>query len=210
MQDTDTEVPQPSTRRSTRLQSKIKPSSGSKDVFKSSENDNNDVPSANIVSVKSSSAVPSYIYHVQGDDRMQLVVDLNLKTSDWLKNMAKEVSVCPNYPKPDFDSFRKEVESLRVRNSHKIISPDITAAKDASMNSYVQKEVITVSSSKSSGSKVDQKSELIDVDSQNTKMPEVQFSDIISYPNDSLTSTTKVNQEAGGDHRWAIAENKVF
>ncbi|GJZ89843.1 hypothetical protein Tco_0661770 [Tanacetum coccineum] len=206
--DTDTDVPQPSIRRSARLQSKITTPSGSKDAFKSLESDNNSVPSADTAFVKSSLAVPSFLYHSRSDDGIQLIVDLNLKTSDWLKNMAKEASVFPNHPKPVFDSFRKEVESLRVRNSQKIISPDITAAKDASMNSHVQKEVITVSSSKSSGSKVDQKSELVDADSQTTKKPEIQFSDIISCPNDSLTSTTKVNQEAGGDPRRAIVENK--
>nr|GEV17567.1 hypothetical protein [Tanacetum cinerariifolium] len=189
--DTDTDVPQPSIRRSARLQSKITSPSGSKDAFKSLESDNNGVPSADIACVKSSSAVPTFLYHSRSDDGIQLVV-----------------SVFPNHPKPDFDSFRKEVESLRVRNSQKIISPDITAAKDASMNSHGQKEVITVSSSKCSGSKVEQKSELVDADSQTTKMPEIQFSDIISCPNDLLTSTTKVNQEAGGDHRRAIVENK--
>lgn len=157
-------------------------------------NENNGVLADN-TTVKSSTGVPSFRYHVQSKDGIQLVVDLNLTRSDWLKSIEKTVCKCQNHPKPEFESFRKEVESLGDRNKSnnlKLCSPDKTNASDASLNSYVQndsplksnreigktlpsvveKEVITVSGSKRRWSKVDNNSDLVLENCENTKMQE--------------------------------------
>ncbi|KAI3756672.1 hypothetical protein L1987_56494 [Smallanthus sonchifolius] len=172
-------------------------------------NEINGVFSANTTSMKSSTAVPSFQYHVQANEGISLVVDLNLKRSDWLKSMEKAVCVCQNHSKPAFESFRKEVECLGNRNNLKVSSPDKTSASDATMNSYVQnnfsiksvsredgntlpsvveKEVITESGSKQCWSKVDQNSDLLPESFENSE--EVQLSDFSSQQKGSLCSRT--------------------
>ncbi|KAL8263638.1 hypothetical protein R6Q59_021768 [Mikania micrantha] len=172
-------------------------------------NEINGLFSANTASMKSSTVVPSFEYHVQAKDGIRLVVDLNLKRSDWLKSMEKAVCVFENHSKPAFASFRKEIECLGDRINRKVSSLDKTSASDASMNSYVQdkisiisvgreiekalpsaaeKEVITVSDSKQCWSKVDQKSELVLESFENSE--EIQLSDFSSPHKGSLCSRT--------------------
>ncbi|KAJ0603012.1 hypothetical protein HanIR_Chr03g0145921 [Helianthus annuus] len=174
--------------------------------------ENNGAFSANTVSMKSSTAVPSFQYHVASKNGIDLVVDLNMKRSDWLKSMQKKVSVSQDLSKPVFGSFRKEVECLSDRsklNNVKVSSPDKNSASDASISSCVENkisagstsreiektlpsvvetEVVTVSGSKRCWSKVDQKSEVLVGSSDNSE--EVQLSDFSSPQKGSLCSRT--------------------
>lgn len=115
------------------------------------KNENNCLFSADTASMKSSAAVPSFKYHVQAKDGIRLVVDLNLKRSDWLTSMEKAVCVCQNHQKPGFESFRQEVECLGDKNNLKISSPDKTTASDASMNSYAQNKSLIKAMSREIG-----------------------------------------------------------
>lgn len=284
MQAPSAEV-QISIRKSLRLQNLKKLSSFSRDVFRSHHsgpkytirssiqkrkiqegnkhqfphrNEFNGVFSADTVSVKSSTVVPSFKYHVRSKEGIQLVVDFDMKQSDWLRNMEKEICVCQNHLKPEFESFRKEVEYIGDKNNLKASLPDKTTASDTSSNYYgehklslnsmsretektlptvVEKEVITVSGSDHCWSNGDQKSDLA---RENSKVQEncspniecqeniafspedFQFSDFSSHQKDPLcsgsgklfsgsvlTSTTDVNQEAGGIHGRSIVENGV-
>ncbi|KAK1430466.1 hypothetical protein QVD17_13209 [Tagetes erecta] len=233
------EVLKSSIRKSSRLQSKKNLSSCSKYVFKSSRrNSKHTLKSseagqykdnlfseskiqedkkrqflhrneANVSSMKSSTVVPSFQYHVQSKDGIPLVVDLNLKRSDWLKSLEKTVCVCQNHSKPAFESFRKEVECLGNRNNIKVSSSDKTSASDGSMNSCIQnkcslestsmedvetlpkvkeKEVIAVSDFKQCWSKVDHNSEVVLESSGHSE--EVQLSDFSSAQKGSLCSST--------------------
>ncbi|KAI7743483.1 hypothetical protein M8C21_011246 [Ambrosia artemisiifolia] len=188
-------------------------------------NEVNGAFSANTVSMKSSTVVPSFEYHVQAKDGIRLVVDLNMKRSDWLKSMGKTVCVCQDHSKPAFESFRKEVEGLRDRNNLKVSSPDKNAASDASMSSCVEnkfsvestsretektlpsdveKEVITLSGSKQCWSKVDQNSELVPGSFENSE--EVQLSDF-SSPQKALLHVQERIKSAEGIEGSGREEN---
>lgn len=156
-------------RTSSRLQIKKKLSTCSQDIYKSHKNTSKYTKSSkdeknpiseikikdekNVVfltgpaSMKSSTIVPSFKYHIGAKDGIRLIVDLNLKRSDWLKNMEKTICVCQNHLKHEFGSFRKEVECLGGGNDRK----DETTLSDASMNSYVQNKFSIKSMSKEIG-----------------------------------------------------------
>ncbi|XP_024996588.1 uncharacterized protein LOC112529507 isoform X1 [Cynara cardunculus var. scolymus] len=114
-------------------------------------NENNCLLSADTASMRSSAAGPSFKYHVRAKDGIRLLVDLNLKRSNWLKSMEKAVCVCQNHQKPGFGSFRQEVECLRDKNNLKINSPAKASASDASMNSYAQNKFSIKSMSREIG-----------------------------------------------------------
>ncbi|KAI3700429.1 hypothetical protein L2E82_45057 [Cichorium intybus] len=155
-------------RSSSRLQIKKKLSTCSQDIYKSHKNTSKYTKSSkdeknpiseikikdekNVIfltgpaSMKSSTIVPSFKYHIGAKDGIRLIVDLNLKRSDWLKNMEKTICVCQNHLKHEFGSFRKEVECLGG-NDRK----DETTLSDASMNSYVQNKFSIKSMSKEIG-----------------------------------------------------------
>lgn len=116
------------------------------------------------ISMKASRIVPSFKYHIGAKDGIRLIVDLNLKRSDWLRSMEKTFCVCQNHLKPEFGSFRKEVECLGSGMNGK----DKTTLSDASMSSYLQnmfsiksmsEEIGKTITSKRDWSKFDQSSE---------------------------------------------------
>ncbi|XP_076934847.1 uncharacterized protein LOC143601281 isoform X1 [Bidens hawaiensis] len=191
-------------------------SSGSK-----TEEEKKHQDSANTASMKSSTVSPSFEYHVRVKDGTSIVVDLNMKRSDWLKRMEKQICICKNH-------------NLTVG------STDKTSGSDASMNSclqnkfslqslsreigktlplVVEKEVITVSGSEQCWSKVDQNSEHVVKSFENSE--EAPLSDLSSLQKGSLcsrtgnicnesllNSTTEVNQEAGGNHSQSTVVNE--
>ncbi|CAH1420398.1 unnamed protein product [Lactuca virosa] len=186
------EILETSNRKSTRLQMKNKLSSCSQAIFKSHKNTSkytmkssktildgntpisdikinqkNGVFLTDTASMKSSKVVPSFKYHIGAKDGIQLIVDLNLKRSDWLRSMEKTVCVCQNHLKPKFESFRQEVECLGGKSS----SLDKNTLSDASFNSYPQNKFSIKSMSNEIGktlpskhhwSKFDQSSEYLE------------------------------------------------
>lgn len=193
MQSPGVEILETSNRKSTRLQMKNKLSSCSQAIFKSHKNtskytmksssktildgntpisdikinEKNGVFLTDTASMKSSTVVPSFKYHIGAKDGIQLIVDLNLKRSDWLRSMEKTVCVCQNHLKPKFESFRQEVECLGGKSS----STDKNTLSDASFNSYPQNKFSIKSMSNEIGkslpskhhwSKFDQSSEYLE------------------------------------------------
>nr|XP_043630931.1 uncharacterized protein LOC122602293 [Erigeron canadensis] len=184
------------------------------------KNGNSGVFSSHTASMKSSTVVPFFKYQVHAKDGIQLVVDLNVKQSDWLKSMEKEVCTRQNNLKPGCESFRKEVECLGYRNNLKFSSPgtttldtsvsvenkfshNLTSMKTGkSLTSAIEKEVTNVSGCLS---KVDQRSELVtesskvhEIGSPEAECPEivvftseqVQFPDFSKHHKGSVCSTT--------------------
>lgn len=244
MQAPDAEVIKSSNRRSTRLQSKKGLSScskyshhrNSKHTMKSSkesvykdtsssgskiEEEKKHQDSANTASMKSSTVSPSFEYHVRVKDGTSIVVDLNMKWSDWLKRMEKQICICKNHNltvgSTDKTSGSDACMNSCVQNNFSLQSLNREIGKTLPL--VVEKEVITISGSKQCWSKVDQNSEHVVKSFENSE--EAPLSDLSSLQKGSLcstgkicnesllSSTTEVNQEAGGNHSQSTVVNEV-
>ncbi|KAA8531400.1 hypothetical protein F0562_006104 [Nyssa sinensis] len=63
-------------------------------------------------SMKSSTEVPSFEFHVMSEEGINLFVDLNSSTSDWSKILKNEVYMFQTVHENKFQSFREELELL--------------------------------------------------------------------------------------------------